>query len=131
MLWGCNSQRHGHRSATQGAKRAYGSGCCNFSSCVCVQQRLISRVARDFLSCNGSQVDARANLNILGHCIPVDVSSPQATSQKANSQRVNWVCKSCPLSLLHRWIEKLAHRTNLSTGCQCCSGHAVCKCNSL
>ncbi len=55
---------------------------------------------------------------------------PQNTRLRSH-KKVNWVCKCCPLGLPHRWTDKPAPRTNLSTGCPCCSGHAVCKCNSL
>jgi len=53
---------------------------------------------------------------------------PQNTRLRSR-KKVNWVCKCCPLGLPHKWIDQPANRTNLSTGCPCCSGHAVCKCN--
>ncbi|DBA68629.1 TPA: hypothetical protein ACH3X2_013567 [Trebouxia sp. C0005] len=55
---------------------------------------------------------------------------PQNTRLRSH-KKVNWVCKCCPLGLPHRWIELPANRNRLSTGRPCCSGHAVCKCNSF
>ncbi len=56
--------------------------------------------------------------------------SPENT-RLCSRKKVNWVCKCCPMGLPHKWIDQPANRTGLSTGCPCCSGHAVCKCNSL
>ncbi len=44
---------------------------------------------------------------------------------------VHWVCRQCSLSMLHRWVAKPNSRTHNQRGCPYCSGHAVCKCNSL
>jgi len=44
---------------------------------------------------------------------------------------VHWVCRQCSLSILHRWVATPNHRTSNPRGCPCCSGHAVCSCNSL
>ena len=44
---------------------------------------------------------------------------------------VHWVCHQCSLGILHRWVATTNHRTANQSGCPYCSGHAVCKCNSL
>ncbi len=44
---------------------------------------------------------------------------------------VHWVCQQCSLSMLHRWVTTPNARTSNQRGCPYCSGHAVCKCNSL
>ena len=44
---------------------------------------------------------------------------------------VHWVCRQCSLGMLHRWVATPNARTSLQRGCPYCSGHAVCKCNSL
>jgi len=44
---------------------------------------------------------------------------------------VHWVCHQCSLSILHRWVAQPNLRTSKQRGCPYCSGHAVCRCNSL
>ena len=48
-----------------------------------------------------------------------------------SKQPVHWVCRQCPLSILHRWVTTPNHRTQDQSGCPYCKGRAVCKCNSL
>jgi len=48
-----------------------------------------------------------------------------------SSKPVHWVCRQCSLSVLHRWMTTPNARTSRQRGCPYCSGHTVCKCNSL
>ncbi len=45
--------------------------------------------------------------------------------------RVHWVCHKCPLGLTRKYVTTLASRTLAGSGCSCCGGRTVCKCNSL
>ena len=45
-------------------------------------------------------------------------------------RKVWWTCDQCPDGHLHRWEASVGHRT-AGTGCPQCSGHKVCKHNSL
>lgn len=46
------------------------------------------------------------------------------------SQRVWWSCNNCPDGHLHSWSASVFNRSN-GNGCPQCSGHKVCKHNSL
>lgn len=48
-----------------------------------------------------------------------------------SNRSVHWLCRQCSLSILHRWVAQPNARTGCQSGCPYCSGHAVCKCNSL
>ena len=48
-----------------------------------------------------------------------------------SSKAVHWVCRQCSLGTLHRGVTTPDARTSRQRGCPYCSGHAVCKCNSL
>ena len=45
-------------------------------------------------------------------------------------RKVWWTCDQCPAGHLHSWEAKVSNRTN-GRGCPQCSGHKVCKHNSL
>ncbi len=45
--------------------------------------------------------------------------------------RVNWICRKCPLGLLHLYKASPNDRTQKGSGCPCCDAQKVCKCNSL
>ena len=47
-----------------------------------------------------------------------------------NARKVSWICDQCPNGHLHSWSAKVNDRSD-GTGCPQCSGHAVCKHNSL
>ena len=49
----------------------------------------------------------------------------------SSGKPVHWVCRRCSLSILHKWVARPSARTHNQRGCPYCSGHAVCKCNSL
>ena len=49
----------------------------------------------------------------------------------SSQKLVHWVSCRCSLSILHRWMTPPHARTKNQRGCPYCSGHAVCKCNSL
>ena len=49
----------------------------------------------------------------------------------SSGKPIHWVCRRCSLGILHKWVAKSSARTHNQRGCPYCSGHAVCKCNSL
>ena len=56
---------------------------------------------------------------------------PQNTRMQSSKQ-IFWLCKNCPAGQQHSWSATPGSRYGRSqTGCPCCAGHAVCKCNSL
>ena len=44
---------------------------------------------------------------------------------------VHWICRKCPLGLLHLHKATPNDRTQKCSGCPYCDGQKVCKCNSL
>ncbi len=44
---------------------------------------------------------------------------------------VNWICRKCPLGLLHLYTAAPRARTLNCRGCPYCSAYKACKCNSL
>jgi len=44
---------------------------------------------------------------------------------------VNWICRKCPLGLLHLWKATPNDRTQKCSGCPYCDAQKACKCNSL
>jgi len=44
---------------------------------------------------------------------------------------VNWICRKCPLGLLHLYKAMPLGRTQQCSGCPYCAAEKVCKCNSL
>ena len=65
------------------------------------------------------QWDHAANV----HLGPIDI-------KPHSNVKVWWVCDQCPDGHLHRWEAWVADRTR-GSGCPQCSGHKVCKHNSL
>ena len=49
----------------------------------------------------------------------------------SSGKPIHWVCRRCSLGILHKWVAESSARTHNQRGCPFCSGHAVCKCNSL
>ena len=47
-----------------------------------------------------------------------------------SNRKVGWICDQCPDGHLHSWSSTVIDRTS-GTGCPQCSGHKVCKHNSL
>ena len=47
-----------------------------------------------------------------------------------SAQTANFVCDACPMSQPHTWTAVIQNVFR-GRGCPCCSGHKVCKCNSL
>ena len=47
-----------------------------------------------------------------------------------SKQTANFVCNTCPQMQAHLWTARVDNVFR-GTGCPCCSGHKVCKCNSL
>jgi len=45
--------------------------------------------------------------------------------------QVNWICRKCPLGLLHLYKAMPLDRTQKCSGCPYCAAKKVCKCNSL
>ena len=45
--------------------------------------------------------------------------------------QVNWICRKCPLGLLHLYKATPLDRTNRCSSCPYCDAKKVCKCNSL
>ena len=45
--------------------------------------------------------------------------------------QVNWICRKCPLGLLHQYTAMPQSRTLKSLGCPYCDAQKACKCNSL
>ena len=48
-----------------------------------------------------------------------------------SSIKVNWICRKCPLGLLHLYKAMPLNRTAKCSGCPYCSAKNACKCNSL
>ena len=57
------------------------------------------------------------------HLGPMDITPK-------NGRKVWWTCEQCPDGHLHSWEATVCHRAN-GRGCPQCSGHKVCKHNSL
>ena len=55
---------------------------------------------------------------------------PENIKLRSNIQ-VNWVCRKCPLGLLHLYKAMPFARTLVRSGCPYCDAQKVCKCNSL
>ena len=47
-----------------------------------------------------------------------------------SNRRASFVCDKCPKSQPHTWTARVTDMLS-GGGCPCCSGHRVCKCNSL
>ena len=47
-----------------------------------------------------------------------------------SQKKANLICNQCPKSQPHTWTAKV-NNVFRGRGCPCCSGHKVCKCNSL
>ena len=45
--------------------------------------------------------------------------------------QVNWICRKCPLGVLHLYKAMPNDRTTRCSGCPFCDAHKACKCNSL
>ena len=45
--------------------------------------------------------------------------------------QVNWICRKCPLGVLHLYKAMPNDRTSRCSGCPFCDAHKACKCNSL
>jgi rubrerythrin len=45
--------------------------------------------------------------------------------------KVNWICRKCPLGLLHLYKAMARDRTQKRSGCPYCAAQKACKCNSL
>ena len=50
--------------------------------------------------------------------------------RQKSGRKVGWICDQCPDGHLHSWSATVSNRTN-GQGCPQCSGHKVCKHNSL
>ncbi|KAA6417411.1 MAG: hypothetical protein FRX49_12660 [Trebouxia sp. A1-2] len=55
---------------------------------------------------------------------------PENIKLRSHTQ-VNWICRKCPLGLLHLYKATPNDRTQKCSGCPYCSGRKACKCNSL
>ncbi|DBA82366.1 TPA: hypothetical protein ACH3X2_000622 [Trebouxia sp. C0005] len=54
------------------------------------------------------------------------------TTTLGSQKLVHWVCHNCPKGQLHQYQMRASDRTGTHLqGCPYCSGHQVCKCNSL
>ena len=47
-----------------------------------------------------------------------------------SNKRTYWTCAKCPKGAPHRWHARVKDMFT-GSGCPCCTGHQICKCNSL
>ena len=123
VAWRCNTCNHPWRATVQ-SRTGLGSGCpaCGFERAK-MQSKNPSLAAAGLVAMAYWDHERNGQAGLDPARITLGSNKP-----------VHWVCGKCPLGHAHRWEQspnarKLAYKS--PTGCPCCVGKKVCKCNSL